>query len=193
MPAPDSRDRSFADAAGRRLLLPMSRLFAICLLALVAAVGVGRATDGGLADETRRSARSLAARDAFEGRRPRIVPVPFGSRAAQIALEAVGTPYRWGGSSKRGFDCSGLVMWAYAKLGVALPHQAAGQAHLGRRVPRRRLLPGDLVFFSGYGHVGMYIGRGRMVHAPQSGERVRVERLGGNYGRRLVEARRIRS
>ena len=141
--------------------------------------------------ESGRSESSLAAHDTIEVRRPRILPVPLGSKAARLARQAVGSPYRWGGSSRRGFDCSGLVMWAYAKLGVALPHQAASQANLGRRVPRRNLLPGDLVFFRGYGHVGMYIGRGRMVHAPQSGERVRVERLAGNYGRRLVEARRI--
>ncbi len=172
----------------------MSRLCALSLLALVAAIGiVGHAAGSGPTGDADRAGPSLAARDTIESRRPRLVPIPLGSRAARIALRAVGTPYRWGGSSKRGFDCSGLVMWAYAKLGVALPHQAAGQAQLGRRVPRRKLLPGDLVFFRGYGHVGMYVGRGRMVHAPQSGERVRIERLAGNYGRRLVEARRVRS
>jgi len=172
----------------------MSRLCAILLLALVAAIGTaGHAAGGSPPREGERGNPSLAARDIVEGHRLRLAPPRLGSRAARIALQAVGAPYRWGGSSRRGFDCSGLVMWAYAKLGVALPHQAASLAHLGRRVPRRKLLPGDLVFFRGYGHVGMYIGRGRMVHAPQSGERVRVERLAGNYGRRLVEARRIRA
>jgi cell wall-associated NlpC family hydrolase len=172
----------------------MPRLCAISLLALVAAIGiVGHAAGSRPKAATGVSQQSLAARDRVEAHRRLLVPASLGSQAARIALQAVGTPYRWGGSSRHGFDCSGLVMWAYARLGVALPHQAASQAHLGRRVPRRKLLPGDLVFFSGYGHVGMYIGEGRMVHAPQSGERVRVERLSGNYGRRLVEARRLHS
>ena len=173
----------------------MPRLCAISLLALVAAIGIAGHAAGSRpkAETERQPAVACRTRSASRLTGGWLVPASLGSQAARIALQAVGTPYRWGGSSRHGFDCSGLVMWAYARLGVALPHQAAGQAHLGRRVPRRKLLPGDLVFFSGYGHVGLYIGEGRMVHAPQSGERVRVERLSGNYGRRLVEARRLHS
>jgi cell wall-associated NlpC family hydrolase len=117
----------------------------------------------------------------------------LGERAAKIALQAVGTPYRWGGSSlDHGFDCSGLVHWAYARLGLVLPHSSYALYDLGRPVNRSRMKPGDLLFFSGLGHVGVYLGRGRMVHAPHSGRRVEVVRLGGSYyGSRLVAARRL--
>jgi cell wall-associated NlpC family hydrolase len=83
------------------------------------------------------------------------------------------------------------VTWAYGKLGIRLPHNAWSQSRLGHAVTRTRLRPGDLLFFHGYGHVGIYIGQGRMVHAPQSGERVEVIRLAGKHGRRFETARRL--
>ena len=102
-------------------------------------------------------------------------------------------PYRYGGSSPSGFDCSGLVAYVYGKLGVRLPHNAAAQFGYGRPVARGNLRPGDLVFFHGLGHVGLYIGRGRIIHAPQSGERVEIQSLAARSGsvegvRRLVRA-----
>ena len=108
-------------------------------------------------------------------------------------MEAVGTPYRWGGESpSAGFDCSGLVRWAYLRVGVSLPHNSYALYGEGRRVSQGRLEPGDMLFFEGLGHVGLYLGRGRMVHAPQTGRRVEVVGLGGsNYGLRLVGARRV--
>jgi murein DD-endopeptidase len=116
-----------------------------------------------------------------------------GARAAAIALRAVGVPYRWGGASPAaGFDCSGLVYWAYGRLGIELPHSSYALHELGRSVARSKMRPGDLLFFSGLGHVGIYIGRGRMVHAPHSGSRVQVVRLGkSSYGGRLVGVRRM--
>jgi cell wall-associated NlpC family hydrolase len=125
---------------------------------------------------------------------PRPTPRPtLGQRAARLALEAVGTPYVWGGASPAsGFDCSGLVSWAYQRLGVELPHSSYALFDRGRRVARSRMKPGDLVFFTGLGHVGMYLGQGRMVHAPQSGRNVEVVPLRGPYyGTRLIGARRI--
>ena len=121
-------------------------------------------------------------------------PTPsVGERAARIALKAVGIPYHWGGESpSSGFDCSGLVRWAYGRLGVALPHSSYALYGEGRRVSQARMKPGDVLFFEGLGHVGLYLGRGRMVHAPQSGRDVEVVRLtGSNYGRRLIGARRV--
>jgi cell wall-associated NlpC family hydrolase len=133
-----------------------------------------------------------AARPEPERARPSPRPT-LGLRAARIALKAVGVPYRWGGSSPNtGFDCSGLVSWAYGRLGIALPHSSYALYGEGRRVPVARLKAGDVLFFSGLGHVGLYLGRGRMVHAPHSGALVEVVRLGrAGYGSRLVGARRI--
>ncbi len=122
------------------------------------------------------------------------VPKPtIGERAAAIAVSAVGVPYRWGGISPAGgFDCSGLVDWAYGRLGIALPHSSYALYDQGRRVAQSRMKAGDLLFFSGRGHVGIYIGRGRMVHAPHSGTRVQVVRLGrSSYWARLIGVRRV--
>jgi cell wall-associated NlpC family hydrolase len=122
------------------------------------------------------------------------VPKPtVGERAAAIAVSAVGVPYRWGGiSPSAGFDCSGLVDWAYGRLGIALPHSSYALYDQGRRVAQSRMKAGDLLFFSGRGHVGIYIGRGRMVHAPHSGTRVQVVRLArSSYGTRLIGVRRV--
>lgn len=116
----------------------------------------------------------------------------IGARAAALAVKEVGVPYRWGGASPAGFDCSGLVYWAYARLGIDLPHSSYALYDQGRQVPRPRMKPGDLLFFSGLGHVGIYIGRGRMVHAPHSGTRVQVVNLRrSSYGARLIGVRRI--
>ncbi|MDH4102958.1 MAG: C40 family peptidase [Thermoleophilia bacterium] len=135
---------------------------------------------------------------ADDWKRQRVIPqqpevVPAGERAAQIALKAVGVPYRWGGESpSNGFDCSGLVRWAYGRVGIDLPHNSYALYSEGRRVSAARLEPGDVLFFEGLGHVGLYLGRGRMVHAPQTGRRVEVIRLDGtNYGARLIGARRV--
>jgi cell wall-associated NlpC family hydrolase len=115
----------------------------------------------------------------------------LGERAARLAPTWLGVPYRYAGTSPSGFDCSGFTRFVYGKLGVDLPHNAAAQYAVGRPVPRDRLEPGDLVFFHDLGHVGLYVGDDKMIHAPQSGGRVEVRRLAGHYGQRLVGARRL--
>ena len=118
---------------------------------------------------------------------------PRGGRAAMFALQAVGVPYRWAGESPQtGFDCSGLVRWAYSKVGVDVPHSSYALYGVGRRVPVLKMAPGDVLFFEGLGHVGLYVGKGRMVHAPQTGRTVEVIRLAATgYGSRLIGARRL--
>lgn len=121
---------------------------------------------------------------------PPPAPAPLGARAADLARTQLGAPYAWGGASPAGFDCSGLVMWAYGRLGISLPHNAAALYGVGRPVHRTALRPGDLLFFSGLGHVGLYVGHGRMIHAPRSGRRVEIQALAARRGA-LVGARRV--
>jgi peptidoglycan DL-endopeptidase CwlO len=104
-----------------------------------------------------------------------------GARAAALAQRYLGVPYRWGGADPSGFDCSGLVMYVYAQLGVHLPHFAAAQYRDGRHVRMDRLRPGDLVFFDELNHVGIYLGGGRFIHAPHTGDHVRISSLAGGW------------
>jgi cell wall-associated NlpC family hydrolase len=156
----------------------------------IAAIVFGYGIPGLPGDAAAAVARATPTRHAPERSHP-IQTV--GARAAAIALKAVGVPYRWGGASPAGgFDCSGLVYWAYGRLGIKLPHSSYALHDLGRPVARSKMKAGDLLFFSGLGHVGIYIGRGRMVHAPHSGSRVEVVRLGqSSYGGRLAGVRRM--
>jgi hypothetical protein len=118
----------------------------------------------------------------------------FGKRVVGYAKTFVGVPYVYGGSSPRGgFDCSGFVRYVYAHFGVSLPHSSYAQFGDGRRVSRGGLRPGDLVFFDGLGHVGLYIGNGRFIHAPHTGTRVRIETLAGWYSSRFSGARRVKN
>jgi len=123
------------------------------------------------------------------------IPIPpsgtLGGQAVAIAMQYLGTPYVWGGASPGGFDCSGLVMYVYSQLGVSLPHNAAAQYGMGVAVPRSALEPGDLVFFDGLGHVGIYVGNGAFIHAPHTGDVVRVSSLSGYYSSAFVGARRV--
>ncbi len=122
-----------------------------------------------------------------------MAPLSLGERAARNALEAVGVPYRWGGTSPAtGFDCSGLVRWAYGRLGIDVPHSSYALWSSGHVVDRSRKETGDVLVFSGLGHVGLYLGGGRMVHAPYTGKQVEVVQLDStSYGRRLVGVRRV--
>ncbi|MEO8815666.1 MAG: peptidoglycan hydrolase RipC [Mycobacterium sp.] len=95
--------------------------------------------------------------------------------AVQAALTQVGTPYVWGGAAPGGFDCSGLVMWAFHQAGVSLPHSSQAQANGGQSVSLAELQPGDvLTFYSDASHSGIYVGDGMMIHSSTYGQPVRV-------------------
>jgi cell wall-associated NlpC family hydrolase len=109
-------------------------------------------------------------------------PIVAGSQAAQTAVDTAlaqrGKPYVWAAAGPDSFDCSGLVDYAYGAAGVGLPHSAFMQSQLGRPVSRSQLQPGDLVFFySPVSHVGIYIGNGQMVHAPTTGDVVKISNI----------------
>ena len=108
-----------------------------------------------------------------------------------IAMQYLGVPYVWGGASPSGFDCSGFAMYVFAQIGVSLPHHAASQYGMGSPVSRDQLEPGDLVFFNGLGHMGIYIGGGQFIHAPHTGDVVKISSLSDSwYARTWIGARR---
>ncbi len=119
-----------------------------------------------------------------------------GAAIAATAKSQLGRPYVSGGSTpSKGFDCSGLVYWACARNGIAVPRISRDQASVGQRIPRSSLRPGDIVVFriprSGY-HTGIYIGQNNFVHSPKPRSRVRIESLSVNYwDRYYVTARRV--
>jgi peptidoglycan DL-endopeptidase CwlO len=109
-----------------------------------------------------------------------------------IAMQYLGVPYVWGGASPSGFDCSGFSMYVFAQIGVSLPHHAASQYGMGTAVSRDQLQAGDLVFFNGLGHMGIYIGGGQFIHAPHTGDVVKISSLSDSwYAATYVGARRL--
>jgi len=115
---------------------------------------------------------------------PSPVQAPAGggnSTLVDIAMRYLGVPYVYAGADPSGFDCSGFTMYVYAQIGISLPHNAAAQFGMGTPVPESDLQPGDLVFFYNLGHVGMYIGGGNFIHAPHTGDVVKISPLAGWY------------
>ena len=170
----------------------------VLVLAWASLLGPGRA----LAAERHPTTRTpwLADRPFTKALQPRQVvvrparrPVALGSRVARYARRLLGVPYRYGGDSPgSGFDCSGLVRYVFGHFGLDLPHSSYADFGLGRSVGRGSLRPGDLVFFNGVGHVGLYVGAGRFIHAPHSGTTVRIASLNEPWYRAsYVGARRV--
>lgn len=107
-------------------------------------------------------------------------PLPSGSgnaAAASVAMQYLGVPYVWGGASPSGFDCSGLASYAYAAIGKSVPHYTGAIWNAFPQVPSGQLQVGDLVFFHGLGHMGIYLGGDQFVHAPHTGDVVKVSQL----------------
>jgi len=164
---------------------------AVCLLLIVAAAGC--ATSGAVPKPF-----PGAGRPGQEVPSPVPGPERFDPEAVvATALGQQGVPYRNGGSDPGGFDCSGLVQYAFAQHGVALPRETREQFDMGESVRLAGIQPGDLLFFrtsgDGPSHVGMAIGGDQFVHAPSTGGVVRVERFSAPYwARRLVAIKRVR-
>ena len=120
-----------------------------------------------------------------------LVPPNTHGGVVGLAMQHLGVPYRWGGASPSGFDCSGLVTYVFAKIGISLPHSTYALWAMGTAVSRSQLQAGDLVFFNGLGHMGIYIGGNQMIHAPHTGDVVKISSLTGWYASTYVGARRI--
>jgi peptidoglycan DL-endopeptidase CwlO len=154
------------------------------------------------AAERRRQARIAAAArarlDAEPAAQPATTDSPTGAPPSQyggvvgIAMQYLGIPYRWGGSSpSTGFDCSGFTMYVFSRVGVSIPRTVSTQYAVGVAVSRSELQPGDLVFFNGLGHVGIYIGGNQFIHSPHTGDVVKISAMTGYYASNYVGARRI--
>jgi cell wall-associated NlpC family hydrolase/exonuclease VII small subunit len=160
-----------------------------------------RESGGGQAEQADQEPAPAAAPAPSPKQKPKPKPSPAPSpppagpghpEVVSIALRYLGVPYRWGGASPSGFDCSGFTMFVYGKIGISLPHLVSWQYGYGRQVSRSQLAAGDLVFFNGLGHVGIYIGGGRFVHAPHTGDVVKISSIWDSWYRSSwVGARRL--
>lgn len=116
----------------------------------------------------------------------------YGGGVVGVAMQYLGTPYRWGGSSpSTGFDCSGFVMYVFSRVGVSLPRVVSAQWTVGVPVARSELQPGDIVFFNSLGHNGIYIGGNQFIHSPHTGDVVKISSITGYYSSGWVGARRV--
>jgi cell wall-associated NlpC family hydrolase len=175
---------------------PIRLLILLLALTLALVLALVRPLQGRATRATKKHGANPARVDAPRRRRHAMFLPPhdparvFGDNVVSYARHFLGTPYRWGGSSPRtGFDCSGLVRFVYGHFGIVLPHSSWGDLSHGRRIARRSLRPGDLVFFYGAGHVGIYAGRNRFIDAPHSGAHVRLSTMheyGSYYGARRL-------
>ena len=154
----------------------MTERIRLALLFLVLVAFVAARAGGALGAESRVSHATAVAHEQ--------------ARVVKFARRYLGVRYVYGGTSPAtGFDCSGFTRFVYAHFGIDLPHYSGAQFARGRRVSRAGLRPGDLVFFDGLGHVGLYVGGGRFIHAPHTGARVSIDTL--SWHGRYVGARRL--
>ncbi|GLZ15381.1 hypothetical protein Acsp04_56160 [Actinomadura sp. NBRC 104425] len=122
----------------------------------------------------------LVKRDPTQLTKLPVVGTGKAAQALRYAMTKIGKPYVWGAEGPNAFDCSGLVMWAYRQVGISLPHYTGSQWNAGTHISRDQLQPGDLVFFySDLHHVGLYVGNGKMLHAPQTGDVVKIAPMAG--------------
>jgi cell wall-associated NlpC family hydrolase len=185
------------DGSPPLLLRPLRLIFLLLAVAATLVVALVRPLPS-------RAGTSAAAADTHK-RKPRpkwglMVRSPeprhlFGRRVVRYARHFLGVRYSWGGTSPHtGFDCSGLVRYVFGHFGISLPHSSFADLWQGRRVSRRHLRPGDLVFFGDASHVGIYVGADRFIDAPHSGTVVRISTMAGSwYGATYDGARRLQA
>ena len=118
------------------------------------------------------------------------------AKAVDYAREMLGRPYKFAGDTPEGFDCSGLVKYSYGRAGISMPRDTQSQHRVSVLVSTHGLREGDLLFFDQEGkkksHVGMYLGKGRFIHAPSSGGKVRIDSINAEFWKKhFVEARRV--
>ncbi len=168
----------------RPRLLTLPLLLALALAGFIPAKAqTARQAARATTHKARKAVATRAQRLATRQAQLRHLTTRRAQRIVRIALSQRGVHYRYGGSSPgSGFDCSGFTRWVFAHVGIDLPHQSGAQFSYGQRVPRSALKPGDLVFFSHLGHVGIYVGHGLFVHAPQTGQVVSTMRLNVRFG-----------
>lgn len=167
-----ARSIALAGATALAVTLPISPMVPAPAASAIPAprVSVASSASSAVAAEERkkktsRSSRSFAARSA---------------KVMRTGNSLKGVPYRYGGSTPRGFDCSGFTSYVYRKVGVKLPRRASLQARYAKKISRSKAKRGDLVFFRSGGrvyHVGIYAGKNKVLHAPRPGRRVGVERI----------------
>jgi hypothetical protein len=179
---------------------PIRLLILLLAIALALVLALLRPLQGRAGRGSARPVAAMKMADLVPLRRRHLMSVPapttreiLGHRIVAYARHFLGIRYSWGGTSPgTGFDCSGLVRFVYGHFGIALPHSSWGDLVRGHRVGRRWLRPGDLVFFAGASHVGIYAGSGRFIDAPHSGAVVRITTMHGWYGASYYGARRFR-
>jgi peptidoglycan DL-endopeptidase CwlO len=160
-----------AEEARQRQIAAQAAALAQARQAAAAQTSAGGASAGG----------ASASAPAASGAPASSTPLPSGdgnSAAVAAAMAQLGTPYVWGGGAPGGFDCSGLASWAYAQVGKSVPHYTGAIWSQFPKVGGGQEQPGDMVFFNGGGHMGIYIGGGQYVHAPHTGDVVKVYNLG---------------
>jgi len=177
-----------AEEARRQLQLAAQARARLASQQQAASAGRVQAVDAATGDIA--SALSAGGGGPADSLLPAAPPARYGGVVA-IAMQYLGVPYVWGGASPSGFDCSGFIQYVFNQVGVSLPHHAASQYGYGTPVALNDLQPGDLVFFDGLGHAGIYIGGGQFIHAPHTGDVVKISSMSGWYSSTFVGARRL--